>query len=221
VEIVVSRTEQIQVLLKEIRECKIACKEVKVKRTPLVYSAEDPKVMIVSEVPPFDAWNNGLGDEWASGTLSIPEGTRYTSATLLKWLSTPERPMTGEDAEKLFFWIQRSNCCLQECTKDKPPKEVINRVYPRCSKEYIERAIDIVKPRVILSLGGHASWWFNPGKALKDVVGNEKYTKYRGYDYFALAHPSPQSFWPGKYPELHKRSLELVKPIISKLLREL
>jgi len=216
---VVSRKEQIQALLKEIRECEVACQEVKVKRTPLVYSAEDPKVMIVSEVPPFVPWENGLGDEWASGTLSIPEGTRYTSATLLKWLSTEEHQMTGHDAEKLFFWIQRSNCCLQGNKDDKVPRGVINRVYPRCSREYIERAIDIVKPRLILSLGGHASWWFKPGKALKDVVGNEN--KHRGYDYYALAHPSPNSRWPTQYPEKHKRSLELVRPIISNLLSEL
>ena len=74
---VVSRKERIQALMKEIRDCKVACREVKVKRTPLVYSSEDPKIMIVSEVPPFTPWSNGLGDEWASGTLSIPEGERY------------------------------------------------------------------------------------------------------------------------------------------------
>ena len=144
--------------------------------------------------------------------------TRYTSATLLKWLSTENRQMTGQDAERLFFWIQRSNCCLQSNTTDKVPSEVINRVYPRCSKRYIERAIDIIKPRIILSLGGHASWWFNPGKSLKDVVGNEKYMKHRGYDYFALAHPSPVSRWPNQYPEKHERSLKYVRSIISELL---
>lgn len=219
--ITLSREEQIKALLKDIQECKEDCKEVKVKRTPLVYSADDPKVMIVSEVPPFTPWVGGLGDEWASGILGIPEGTRYMSATLLKWLSTPERSMTGKDAEKLFFWIQRSNCCLQDSTTDKVPKSVINRVYPRCSGFYIERAIDIVRPRVIISLGGHASWWFKPGKALKDVVGNKKHTTHRGYDYYALAHPSPRSRWPSQYPEKHNQSLKFVRPIIAELLREL
>ncbi|TFH07236.1 MAG: hypothetical protein E4H14_08950 [Candidatus Thorarchaeota archaeon] len=52
--------------------------------------------------------------------------------------------MTGEDAEKLFFWVQRSNCCLQESPKYKVPSEIINRVYSRCSRNYIERAIDMV-----------------------------------------------------------------------------
>jgi uracil-DNA glycosylase len=207
--------------LKEIRECKVACQEVKVKRTPVVYSADDPKIMIVSEVPPFTPWANGLGDEWASGALGIPEGTRYTSATLLKWLSTKERQMTGKDAEKLFFWIQRSNCNLQDGPKYGVPGKVIHRVYTRCSEAYIERAIDVVKPRVILSLGGHASWWFNPGKTLKEVVGNKKYTTYRGYNYYALAHPSPVSPWPAQNPEKHNQSLKFVRPIIAELLREL
>ena len=58
-----SKKEQLKELLKEIRECKEDCREVKVNRTPVVYSAENPKVMIVSEVPPFGAWENGLGDE--------------------------------------------------------------------------------------------------------------------------------------------------------------
>ena len=135
--------------------------------------------------------------------------------------------MTGKDADRLFFWIQRSNCCLEfklDNKVQKPPRRVINQVYPRCSRKYIERAIDIVKPRVILSLGGHASWWYNPDKALKDVVGNEKYTKYRGYDYYALAHPSPNVFarsWLAKYPEKHNRSLKFVRPIIAELLGEL
>ncbi len=213
--IAISREELIQMLLEDIRHCS-DCPEVEVKRTPVVYSAKDPKVIIVSEVPPFSAWKKGLGDAWRTA-LGIPEGTRYTSATLLEWLSTEDRQMTGKDAEDLFFWIQRANCCLAE----KIPNSAKHRVYNYCSSKYIAKAIDVVKPRIIISLGSYAAGWFNPGKKLIDVVGNDDYIKHKDYDYFALAHPSPASPWPSIHPEKHRQSLKLVRPIIAELLQEL
>lgn len=213
--IAISREELIQVLLEDIRKCP-PCPEVEGKRTPVVYSAKDPKVLIVSEVPPLGAWKKGLGDAWRTA-LGIPEGTRYTSATLLKWLSTEDRQMTGKDAEALFFWIQRANCCLAK----KTPKKAKHRVYNYCSSKWIAKAIDVVKPRMIISLGRYAAWWFNPGKMLTDLVGNDDYIKYKDYDYFALAHSSPASPWPSTHPEKHRQSLNLVRPIIAELLQEL
>lgn len=211
-----SRKREINRLLDDIRNCK-DCPEVIVKKTPLVYSARNPKILIVSETPPFTEWMKNLGEDWRT-TLNIPEIKPSTSTNLLNWLSLPDRRVTVEDAENNFFWIQRCNCCIQKSPKDEGPEKKKTRVYLHCSKKYIERAIDIVKPRVILSLGGYSAMWFNPGKKLKDVVGNERYTNYQGYNYFALAHSTPKGFWPLKYPEKHKQSLDLVRPVIAQIL---
>ncbi|MHA1965921.1 MAG: uracil-DNA glycosylase family protein [Candidatus Thorarchaeota archaeon] len=213
-----SRKREIEKLLDDIRECK-DCKEVVVKKTPLVYSARNPKILIVSDTPPFTEWIKNLGDAWRT-TLKIPEKGQNTSTNLLDWLSTPDRRVTIEDADNHFFWIQRCNCCLQKSPKDEVPEKKKLRVYLHCSKNYIERAIDVVKPLGILSLGGYASRWFVPRKTITEVAGNEKYTSYKGYDYCALAHPSPKSTWPADNPEKHKRSLACARRIIEKLPRE-
>ena len=93
---------------------------------------------------------------------------------------------TLEEAERLLFWIQRANCHVKKKNKD---------VYNHCSRKYIQRAISVVEPRMIVALGKDAGKWFFPGKSMTELVGKEKYTRYKDldnkeHDIFVLFHSS-------------------------------
>jgi len=141
----ISRKDKINELLEEIRDCE-DCKP-KPEYTPVVYSAENPDILIVSEGPPKTAWTGNLGKKWGTST-GWKNNVASTSKDLISWLE-----LTADEAAKRLFWIQRANCYY-------PPGRERNQAFEHCSKEYIPRAISAVDPDIIIALGQSAAKWF-------------------------------------------------------------
>ena len=62
----ISKKDKIDELLKEIRGCG-DCTPTP-EYTPVMYSAENPDIFIVSGIPPNTAWTGGLGEAWKTST---------------------------------------------------------------------------------------------------------------------------------------------------------
>jgi uracil-DNA glycosylase len=200
----ISKKDKINELLKEIRRCEdcIPAPE----HTPVVYSAEDPDILIVSEIPPKTAWTGGLGKAWTTSPGWI-DHVGKTSKELISGLK-----LKAEDAAKRLFWIQRANCHY-------PRGKGRNKAFEHCSKKYIKRAILAVDPKLIIALGQSASKWFFQFHHLYEIVGNKEKTTYsvdgKEYPCFALLHTSREN---RKYLKDHKdkqdRALEFIRAII-------
>jgi uracil-DNA glycosylase family 4 len=175
----ISKKDKLNELLEEIRECH-DCKPTP-EHTPVVYSAEDPDIFIVSEIPPSPAWTDDLGDAWRTSTGWI-DNVAGTSKELIEWLE-----LTADEAAKRLFWIQRANC-------HHPKGRERNQAFEHCSMEYIQRAISAVEPVLIITLGQSAAKWFFQFHHLDEIVGNKDRTTYtfdrKKYPCFALFHPS-------------------------------
>ena len=149
------KSSAVLALLEEIRNCKDC--DIRPAKTPVVYGTADSKIFVVSEGPPEDAWISDLGKEWSKHfDLSGPSGG--AARGFCRWLGIEKGPYD------CLCWIQRANCWAGK------------RYGPisfHCSKEYIPRAIEVVKPKVIVTLGRPAARWFLEFGNLSEVVGNE------------------------------------------------
>jgi len=197
----ISKKDRIDELLKEIRDCRP-----KPEYMPVVYSAEDPDILIVSEGPPKTAWKGDLGKKWRTST-GWKKNVASTSKDLISWLE-----LTADDAAKRLFWIQRANCYF-------PPGKQRADAFKRCSGKYLQRAIRVVDPDVIIALGKSASKWFFQFHHLYEIVGNKERITYsldgKKYPCFALLHPSSLNRRHLKeYKDEQNRALELIKTII-------
>jgi uracil-DNA glycosylase len=200
----ISKKDKLNALLGKIRDCK-DCRP-KPEYTPVVYSAEDPDILIVSEGPPETAWKGDLGKKWRTST-GWKKNVASTTKDLISWLE-----LTADEAAKRLFWIQRANCFY-------PQGKERNQAFEYCSKKYIPRAISAVEPDLIIALGQSAAKWFFQFHHLYEIVGNKERTTYsvdgKKYPCFALLHPSPLNRKHLKeYKDEQERALELIKAII-------
>ena len=200
----ISKKDKINELLKKIRDCK-DCRP-KPEYTPVVYSAEDPDILIVSEIPPPKAWVKGLGKSWRTSSGWI-DNVGGTSETLIEWLE-----LSADDAVKRLFWIQRANCHY-------PKGRERNQAFEHCSQKYINRAIRTVDPDLIITLGQSAGKWFFRFRHLDEIVGNEERNTYsidgKKYPCFALFHPSSANRGSlAEHKDRQERALKHIKAII-------
>ena len=203
---VISKQDKINNLLEKIRDCKY-CTPIP-EHTPVVYSAEDPDILIVSEIPPPKAWTRDLGEDWrnSSGWIKHVGGT---TKTLIEWLE-----LTTDEAAKRLFWIQRANCHY-------PKGESRNKAFENCSEKHIQKAIRAVDPDLIIALGKSAAVWFFKRNHIYDMVGREdkKDTTYlvdgKEYPCFALFHPSGiNKSHRIEHKDKQEHALELIRAII-------
>ncbi len=206
--VIISRNKR-NALLKEIRNCP-DCKESIVgegKHTPVVYSAHEPDILLVSEVPPIGKWKAGLGD-MRIHKIGIPveDPPLTTSAVLIDWLN-----LSRVDAENRFFWIQRINCV--------PIKEAKARIAKYCSEKYIAKAIhSIDNLTAIITIGKPATrWFFGRGKLCDMVNKRESYSiNGREIPIIALFHPSSANRrHRADYRNIHEQSLKYARGIIG------
>ncbi len=130
---------RIEGLLEEVRSC-TDC-EVRCKAMPFAYGSPRADILVVSEGPSETAWRKDMGKKWGEGELFSTEGG--VANTLCDWLGIePER------ARNRFFWIHRANCYVEK-----------GREYAlqHCSSKYIPRALDVVRPRLVIILGRYAA----------------------------------------------------------------
>ena len=203
----ISKREKINELLQEIRKCKY-CKP-KPEHTPVVYSAEDPDILIVSEIPLGSAWTNDLGNAWKTSSGWI-DNVAGTTKTLIEWLE-----LSADEAAKRLFWIQRANCYYLDGRSR-------NKAFENCSEKYIKKAIRAVNPNLIIALGKSAAVWFFKRNHIYDMVGrkDKKDTTYlvdgKEYPCFALFHPSGISKSHRiKHKDKQERAKKRIKAIIQ------
>jgi hypothetical protein len=180
------------------------------ERTPFVYGGRagdrsyDPKVLVVSQIPPPSAWREDIGKRWAEGELFARTkrskgGAPHTLC--LDWLQKDEN--WGKNH---LFWIQRTNCTVKrECLASK-----------HCSDKFLHQAIEsVVKPKLIILLGrSAAAYFFHFGK-LSDMMG-QFHMYQESYDCIVLYHPSPAA---GKWHNQmeHEESVQLARKRINEL----
>jgi uracil-DNA glycosylase len=196
--------------LKEVRSCAdcdtVPCQTAQ-KCTPFIYGKPTSDILLISENPPIKPWRENTGTLWEN-TLDIsPEGKSVPSK-IARWLEI------GETADERFFWIQRANCF---------PAGRLDATWKYCSNKFLSRAIDLVKPRVILTLGGVPASYFRKFRSLKELskqcldeggftvmVGNTK------CKWVVFSHPSWNGDnWRRANPELHDRMIRLAKKMMQ------
>jgi len=119
-----------------------------------------------------------------------------------------------DEADQLFFWIQRANCSVDRRRGD---------VFSHCSGNFIQRAIEVVKPRLVITLGQSATWYFLPFAHISDVVGSRHVQKVGAVEYtlVPMFHPSKANEASRKHHEVeHKKSIAHAKEIIKQIKRE-
>jgi hypothetical protein len=185
---------EIDEFVDEIRQCRF-CRTDSADglRTPFVYSSADPDILVVSEMPPFSAWKEDIGALWAKHDL-FTRSTKGAPHTLCEWLE-----LDRNEATNRFFWIQRSNCTVSVGK---------SFVFQHCSSRFLGRAVELVKPQLILILGGSAAEYFFQFDKVGDVMG--QIMAFREHDCIVLYHPSPAA---GKW---HKRPEQLKSIALAK-----
>ena len=183
-------------LLREIRQCRFCFSEQEGEaRTPFVYSPANPDIVVVSEMPSTAAWEKDMGSLWARGDL-FGGRTRGAPHKLCQWLE-----MDQNEASNRFFWIQRANCAISIGKRF---------AFQHCSAKFLDRAIDLVDPRIVLILGRFAAEYFFKFRDTKEVMGEVR--TYEGsqvpHDCIVLTHPSQAAQKYQKRPE-QKKSIQL------------
>jgi uracil-DNA glycosylase len=198
-------------LCDEIRKCTF-CFDTPPELVPFVYLGADPKVLVVSEIPAVRAWEQDIGASWERGELFAPlkndkkKESKGAPHTLCKWLGKDE-----SWARSQLFWIQRANCVV-------PGKRF---AFQHCSGKFLDRAIDLVQPRLILILGGVAAEFFcrRSFKKLSELMGQaQKYVlNEKSYNCVVLYHTSRRITKLRKSNKLHNDSVKLARQMIMQL----
>jgi len=199
----VSEPDTIQVLLQDIRRCRDCI--VDCPSTPVVYSAPNPKIVVVSEEPPLGAWRKDLGKSWAGdgekkGTIKTEGWQGGTAHQFCEWAGITD------GIDQLVFWIQRANCRVNTGR---------GYVFHHCSYKFILRAIQVVRPKLVITLGHVAAQFFLQFNNLSEVVGDAYRCKEGAIEYtlIPLFHPSKTNQpWRTQFKQIHedsKRALEV------------
>lgn len=186
--------------MKEIRNCRDC--ETFSEKTPLVYCGKNPRLFVVSEIPPKGAWENDQGDVWVD-TMDFANTEKGTTYEFCKAIGIID------EADDIPFWIQRANCY-----HNKGKQYMLNH----CSCKFIRRAIRTVKPEVIVALGKTAASWFLQFNKLSDVIGERHWYVHGSLKipFVAMIHTSASSArWRKKYRIKQQESIARIKNLLS------
>ncbi|TET12375.1 MAG: hypothetical protein E3J86_00320 [Candidatus Thorarchaeota archaeon] len=208
---------ELELFLNEIRNChRPQCKLIPCvageRCTPFVYGKTTSDILVVSEVPQNRAWSDNKGAMW-KGTLNVTQEGIDIQSMVSQWLDiVPE-------AEERFFWIQRANCAIVKA--DRIP------TFQRCSRLYLSRAVELVDPKLIVTLGGHAAnFFYHSAGTLRDLLeiwtqGRLKPKKHQSYDIIPFYHPSGRAGVHRLKPDnlvLHEKIVEMAREKIRSFL---
>jgi len=193
---------KIDEFLEEIRRCRLCERDpTSGFGTPFVYSSSSPDVLVVSEMPSAAAWKEDIGTLWAKRDL-FTRSTDGVPHRLCEWLG-----LKRDEAKDRFFWIQRANCTVSVGE---------SFAFQHCSSRFLGRALEIVRPNLILALGEDAAGYFFQFDKLENVMGRVMtYPERDGdvqrkYHCIVLYHPSSAAKKWHKRPE-HMKSIALAK----------
>lgn len=200
--------EELDSFLNEVRSCsERSCKlvpcEAGERCTPFFYGRPTSDILVVSEAPPKSAWRGNFGKTWEK-TFNVTEKGWSVQSKLAHWLD-----IVSEPKERLF-WIQRAYCCVSEDWE---------HTYLLCGEKYLSRAVELVDPIMIVTLGVKAAdFFYHKFTTLKDLMktrieSNLKPKKHQSYDIFPFYHPSSKA-------EIHRMANIELHQKMEKLARE-
>jgi len=180
-------------LQSQIRRCKL-CQDLPSFSSPLIHGNQNAKIMLISQAP--------------SKTVMFTRklwSDKFSGPILKSWLEVSEDIFYNED---IFYITALGNCYPGKGRSgDNPPN-------PICAKRWLEKQIELAKPRLIIPIGSRAFRWFFPNKDYTNSVDGEVKLWRGRYRVFPLPHPSPANVgWKTK----NKEQLE---KIIRNLRRE-
>lgn len=191
-------------MVRKIRECDL-CKINPDGKMPFIFKGEKPFILVISEGSPSEVWKGDIGRQnWAEGDLYTKKGG--IPGELCDWLG-----LERSDFEEWVFWIQRRNCWSQEA---------VDAVMKRCSENYINEAIRLIDPEIIILLGGHASDFFGFHGSVKSRIAlrrsNPKLPVIgKSREVFVLYHPSWRTKKYRKGSENYQAASEIGKLIMD------
>jgi len=104
------------------------------------------------------------------------------------------RPFVGSAGQFLTqlirsIGLEREQVYITNVIKTRPPdnRDPLPQEIANC-KPYLERQIDIIKPKMIVTLGRYSMGMFMPGKSISQIHGTA--VKKDGVLYFAMYHPA-------------------------------
>ncbi len=135
------------------------------------------------------------------------------------------RPFVGRagkylDELLLSIGWQRSDIFITNIVKDQPPgnRDPLPEEKKICTDLYLTKQIEAIKPKVIVTLGRHASAYFLPDIGGISQIHGRVYRRKNGIIYFPLYHPAA-----ALYNSQMKKTLEAdfnKLPKIIKLINE-
>lgn len=199
---------KLESFLKKVRSCR-KCKTLPCAAaqqcTPFVYGKPTSNILVVSERPPPGEWKNNTGQMWER-TLNISQKGTDVQSKLARWLD-----IVSVSEEKLF-WIQRANCWVNG------DRAYWDKVYTKCANKFLPLAIDLVKPKLIVTLGGMASGYFYDFTTLKKLMkrclerGPKPDKSHHSYDVFPFYHPAGRAEkWRHASIDIHYKMEKLVR----------
>ena len=193
-------SKELRTFLNQIRSCRYC--ETDGQNMPFVYGSSSSDILVVSEMPPKSAWRDGVGKLWADKDL-FEEREKGAPHTLCdEWLTGI---MDREEVKRRFFWVQRANCFV------KRGKEF---AFCHRSSKYLTRAIELIKPKLLIVLGTVDAQYFFQFENLEEVMGEVK--KHHEYRCVVLYHPSPANI--GRFENrAHREALQLLRDTIAGL----
>lgn len=159
---------QLQKLQKKIKKCRLC--QIPSYSYPLFQGTIRAKIMVISQSPSKKVLE--YGQKWRDN---------YSGKTLRGWFGLPDEVFYNPN---LIYLTSIGKCYPGKDQKnlDKFPNLI-------CAEKWLKNEIKLVKPKLIIIVGGFAfNWFFPKQKFLPNLDGKLK--KWQGINLLCLPHPS-------------------------------
>jgi len=115
--------------------------------------------------------------------------------------------------------LTREDVFVTNVVKCRPPanRDPLPDEKQICSTTYLDRQLDLINPKLIVTLGRHALTYFIPDLKISEVHGQPK--RYKGRIYLALYHPAV-ALYNGGMRETLKEDFQNIPKVLRKLEKE-
>jgi len=173
---------------------------------PIVSIARSPKAMLVGQAP---------------GKVEAGGGKPFAGRagkTLFRWL---ERAGVDEETARSRIYIAAITRCFPGPSPSGRGDRVPSLKEQEACSVWLERELEIIKPRLLIPVGRLAITRFLPNLPLDQIIGRAHRVRYAGGESTAipLPHPSGASSWihQGNHPGLLDAALRLIGEELSAL----
>lgn len=192
-----SKSSQLEMHCRALADCRLCGHPAEV--LPIVSIARSPKAMLVGQAPGKVEAAGGKPFAGRAGT------------TLFRWL---ERAGVDEETARRRIYIAAITRCFPGPSPSGRGDRVPSPKEQETCSVWLERELEIIKPRLLIPVGRLAITRFLPNLPLDQIIGREHRVTHAGGESIAipLPHPSGASSWihQGNHPALLDASLQLI-----------